>query len=78
MVRLNGAGHFIGSNFVLDWLVQSDEFLYKTTDYWCPEFERILLWSDLEVGIKWPLDIPPKLGVKDAEGGVFAKAETFD
>lgn len=56
----------------------SSEFLYKTTDYWYPEFERSPLWSDPVVGIKWPLDISPKLGVKDAEGVVFAAAETFE
>jgi dTDP-4-dehydrorhamnose 3,5-epimerase len=29
----------------------SAEFLYKTTDYWYPEHERSLLWSDPAVGI---------------------------
>ncbi len=27
------------------------EFLYKTTDYWHPEFERTLLWNDPTVGV---------------------------
>ncbi len=47
---------------------ESAEFLYKTTDYYHPEFERSLLWSDADVGIEWPLhllDAPPMMAVKD-------------
>jgi dTDP-4-dehydrorhamnose 3,5-epimerase len=33
------------------------EVLYKVTDYYAPEAEGGLLWSDPEVGIEWP--IPP-------------------
>ena len=52
-------------------LVTSDsaEFLYKTTDYYHPEFERSVLWSDPSIGIEWPLhllDAPPVLANKDA------------
>ena len=38
-------------------LVLSDyaDFLYKTTDYWSPEWERSVLWNDPEIGIEWPL-----------------------
>ncbi len=51
-------------------LVTSDsaEFLYKTTDYYHPEYERSLLWNDVDVGIEWPLhllDAPPLLAAKD-------------
>ena len=40
-------------------LVTSDsaEFVYKTTDYYHPEFERSLLWNDPLVGIEWPLSM---------------------
>ncbi len=47
---------------------ESAEFLYKTTDYYHPEFERGLLWSDPAIGIDWPLnllDSPPLLATKD-------------
>jgi dTDP-4-dehydrorhamnose 3,5-epimerase len=52
-------------------LVTSDnaEFLYKTTDYYNPAFERSLLWNDPDVGIDWPLhllDAAPLLAAKDA------------
>jgi dTDP-4-dehydrorhamnose 3,5-epimerase len=51
-------------------LVTSDyaEFLYKTTDYYHPEFEASLLWSDTVIGIKWPLETlssAPLLSEKD-------------
>jgi dTDP-4-dehydrorhamnose 3,5-epimerase len=36
---------------------ESAEFLYKTTDYYYPEFERSLLWNDADVGIEWPLHV---------------------
>jgi dTDP-4-dehydrorhamnose 3,5-epimerase len=47
---------------------ESAEFLYKTTDYYHPEFERSILWSDPAIGIEWPLDkldVPPLLATKD-------------
>jgi dTDP-4-dehydrorhamnose 3,5-epimerase len=47
---------------------ETAEFLYKTTDYYHPEFERSLLWSDPDLAINWPLhklDGPPTLAAKD-------------
>ena len=47
----------------------SAEFLYKTTNYYHPEFERSLLWCDADIGINWPLhllDGEPMLAMKDA------------
>jgi dTDP-4-dehydrorhamnose 3,5-epimerase len=58
-------------------LSESAQFLYKTTDYWCPEHERSLLWCDPAVGIRWPLAGEPKLAAKDAAGKVLAEADAF-
>jgi dTDP-4-dehydrorhamnose 3,5-epimerase len=47
---------------------ETAEFLYKTTDYYHPEFERSLLWSDPDLAIDWPLDkldAAPMLAAKD-------------
>jgi dTDP-4-dehydrorhamnose 3,5-epimerase len=44
------------------------EVLYKTTDYWYPEFERSLLWDDSDLGIAWPLSGTPLLAKKDSVG----------
>lgn len=59
-------------------LTESAEFLYKTTDYWSPQHERILLWNDPAVGIDWPIDFPPQLAAKDAAGNTLANADLFD
>lgn len=60
-------------------LSESAEFLYKTTDYWYPEFERSLLWNDVQIGIDWPLssDAEPLLAAKDQAGKSFNDAECF-
>lgn len=56
-------------------LVLSDtaEFLYKTTDYYAPEYERCILWNDPDLKIKWPLHGLPKLSSKDQNGLSFVK-----
>lgn len=56
---------------------ESAEFLYKTTDYYHPEFERSLLWSDPDIGINWPLHLlgaAPMLAVKDAQAPTMKKS----
>ncbi len=35
-------------------LSDSAELLYKTTDYYAPDFERRICWDDAAVGIRWP------------------------
>ena len=57
-------------------LVTSDsaEFVYKTTDYYHPEFERSLLWNDPAIGIEWPLQLldgQPLLAAKDAQASLL-------
>ena len=56
---------------------ESAEFLYKTTDYWAPEHERAVLWSDPAIGIEWPLTEAPLLSGKDQQAKLLADAETF-
>ena len=59
-------------------LSETAEFLYKTTDYWAPEFERCIAWNDPTLAINWPqLDGPPQLSGKDAKGQAFLQAEVF-
>jgi dTDP-4-dehydrorhamnose 3,5-epimerase len=53
------------------------EFLYKTTDYWFPDYERSLLWNDPVLGINWPLESEPQIAAKDATGRLLADAEVF-
>jgi len=56
----------------------SAEFLYKTTDYWHPEFERSLLWNDQNLSIAWPIQAPPTINGKDAAASPFDAAVHFD
>jgi dTDP-4-dehydrorhamnose 3,5-epimerase len=56
---------------------ESAEFLYKTTDYWAPEFERAILWNDPAIGIDWPLDGVPLLSGKDQAASLLADADVF-
>ena len=56
-------------------LSDSADFLYKTTDYYAPEFERCIAWDDPAVGIEWPLNgAGARLSAKDAVGQSFAQA----
>jgi dTDP-4-dehydrorhamnose 3,5-epimerase len=56
-------------------LSETAEFLYKTTDYYAPEFERCIAWNDPTLGIAWPeLNIAPKLSAKDMAGESFQNA----
>ncbi len=57
---------------------ETAEFLYKTTDYWSPEHERTLLWSDPALAIAWPLEAAPTLAPKDAAGRLLADLDVYD
>ena len=59
-------------------LSESAEFLYKTTDYWYPEFERSIAWDDPTLNINWPIDGLPQLSVKDRQAAPLDRAELFD
>lgn len=55
------------------------EFLYKTTDYYAPAFERCIAWDDPTLAIDWKLSgRQPLLSAKDAQGLPLATAELFD
>lgn len=59
-------------------LSESAEFLYKTTDYYAPEYERCIRWDDSELAINWQFDEEPLVSEKDANGVLFKEAEVFD
>jgi len=58
-------------------LTEFAEFLYKTTDYYAPEYERSIFWNDPDLGIKWPITGEPTLSPKDADAPSFKAAEYF-
>ena len=53
-------------------LSENAEFLYKTTDYYAPQYERCIAWNDKKLNIDWPLSgATPSLSAKDALGHTF-------
>lgn len=48
---------FIPKNFAHGFIVLSDyaEFCYKCTDFYHPNDEGGLLWSDPDIGVEWPM-----------------------
>jgi dTDP-4-dehydrorhamnose 3,5-epimerase len=69
---------WIPPGFAHGFVVTSEaaEFLYKTTDYWYPEHERTLLWSDPALRIAWPI-AAPQLAPKDVAGTPLSAAELY-
>jgi dTDP-4-dehydrorhamnose 3,5-epimerase len=53
------------------------DVLYKTTDYYAPEHERVILWNDPDIDIEWPLADEPLLSPKDQAGLPLKQAECF-
>jgi dTDP-4-dehydrorhamnose 3,5-epimerase len=70
---------WIPEGFAHGFVVISDsaEFLYKTTDYWAPQYERTILWNDPILNVQWPIEGMPLLSEKDKEGSMFNDAEMF-
>ncbi len=60
-------------------LSESADFLYKTTDYYAPQFERCIAWDDRALGVDWPLSgSVPKVSAKDLAGLALADAPVFE
>lgn len=58
-------------------LSETAEFLYKTTDYWAPTFERCIRWNDEEIAIDWLTKVSPLVSNKDRMGVNLSQAEVF-
>lgn len=71
---------WIPKGFAHGFLVTSDfaEFLYKTTDFYAPQFERCIGWDDPTLAIAWPLDSEPIISAKDRAGLALTQAEVFE
>ena len=54
------------------------EFLYKTTEYYRPDFEYCLSWSDKSIAIEWPIiDVNLELSEKDKQGLSWEETPKF-
>jgi len=82
-VTISGGTHrmlWIPPGFAHGFLVLSEHaiMLYKTTDYYAPEHERTIVWSDPSLNIRWPLEAKPIVSDKDRRGAALGSAELFD
>ena len=70
---------WVPPGFAHGFVVLSDraDFLYKTTDYYAPQYERSILWNDPQLGIDWKITQDPILSAKDREGVPLKEAEVF-
>lgn len=61
-------------------LSESAIVIYKTTDNYAPEWERVLAWDDPSLNIDWPLQHGkyPILSEKDAQGKNFHELEYYE
>ena len=70
---------WIPPGFAHGFLVLSDsaDFLYKTTTYYAPQWDRGIRWDDPQVGVAWPLDGVPVLSAKDQVQPLLKDAEVY-
>ncbi len=82
-VELSAENHrqlWVPAGFAHGFLVLSEtaDFLYKTTNYYAPEYERCIQWDDATLAIDWPLQSPALRSAKDAAGTSLSEAVLFD
>lgn len=59
-------------------LTETADVIYKTTDYYSPEYERSIIWNDPTLAIDWPLSsIIPILSSKDQAASTLKDAEVY-
>lgn len=70
---------WIPAGFAHGFLALTDgvEVQYKMSDFWAPEHERVIVWDDAKLNIRWPLAGKPILSPRDAKGAKFAEADLF-
>lgn len=70
---------WVPPGFAHGFLVVSEmaEVLYKTTDFYAPQYERSIRWDDPDLSINWPISQTPLLSQKDAAGQSLKEAEVY-
>ncbi len=59
-------------------LTDTAEFLYKTTNYYCRDSDRGIIWNDEQLAITWPDQyIDYRLSDKDQQQPAFINMEPF-
>jgi dTDP-4-dehydrorhamnose 3,5-epimerase len=70
---------WIPPGFAHGFLVRSEtaDFLYKTTTYYAPQWDRGIRWDDPQIGVAWPLEGAPALSAKDQVQPLLQDAEVY-
>ena len=70
---------WIPAGFAHGFLALSEqvELVYKMSEFWAPERERIIRWDDPDLAIRWPFEGKPVLSKRDAAAPRFRDAEAF-
>ena len=71
---------WIPEGFAHGFVVLSDtaDFLYKTTNHYAPQSDRVIAWNDPTLAVAWPQVPNPQISAKDAAGKAFLVADVFD
>ncbi len=78
-----GGGHpnqlWIPPGFAHGYYTLEDNTLisYKCTEYYHPEDQHTILWSDSDLDIKWPIDVGPILSTNDQQGKTFEELKSL-
>ena len=80
LTESNKKQFWVPPGFAHGFVVLSDtaDFLYKTTDYYAPEYERAILWNDPQLNIDWKIEGEPVLSAKDEAALPLKQAEVFE
>jgi dTDP-4-dehydrorhamnose 3,5-epimerase len=81
-VRLSEHNHrqfWVPPGFAHGFLVLSEraDFLYKTTEFYYPDDERVIIWNDPDLAISWPDEVTPRLSAKDGAAPPFSDADVY-
>lgn len=68
---------WIPEGFAHGFLSMSDrvQFVYKTTNYYSPSYDRNIRWDDNDIGILWPIENEVILSEKDKKALLLHEAE---
>ncbi len=61
-------------------LTEGVEFIYKCSDFYAPETERVIFWNDPDIAIDWKIKpgCSPLLSAKDGEGSMLRDMSDAD